>query len=272
MVRAMSRALVLFTLIAGVVGASPSEAAPRSAEPSSTKAQAKPKAKAKAKPRAKAKKGKRTREAKVSRTPTKASLRRTDNMPRGFAWPPTPQMKEAEQACEARLDELGVPHQPAKSEGRIVDAITVTAEDGTFALGGVTYVSAFRNGPHKLDCQLALALTEFGQDLTTLGVHQVTFGSIYRWTNVRVGGKTKNILSRHALGIAMDIVSFTDESGRVANVRKDYKAGDELLHKIEESVNSSGKFRLLLTPANDPISHSDHFHLEAAVDYTRPTS
>ena len=43
------------------------------------------------------------------------------------------------------------------------------------------------------------------------------------------------------------------------------------------AVNDSGQFRILLTPRNDPKSHSDHFHFEANPDYTdiiegRPSS
>jgi len=192
-------------------------------------------------------------------------------MPKGFVWPPNRAMLAAEKACEARLDELGIAWSKAEREGRIVNAVTVS-ENGTFELGGVTYVSAYRKGVQKLDCQLALALATFGPRLEELGVQQVTYGSIFRWTNVRVNGKTKNILSRHALGIAMDIVSFTDRDGRVALVQRDYNTGDELLLGIEQMVNDSGLFRLLLTPKNDPISHGDHFHLEVAADYTAPTS
>ena len=258
MVRAMSRALVVFTLIAGVASAPlVADASPRK----TTKAS-----------KASNKRSRRKRDALASRRPTKKSLARRDNMPRGFAWPPTRQMHQAEKACEARLDELGVTWKPATAEGRIVDAITASSGPGTMTLGGVTYVAAFSKAAPKADCQLVLALETFGSQLHDLGVERVTFGSIFRWTNVRVGGKTKNILSRHALGIAMDIISFTDTSGRVAYVGKDYKKGDELLLDIETAVNASGLFRLLLTPKNDPISHSDHFHLEVATDYTAPTS
>ena len=253
----MSRALLVFTVIAGVVCPQVSDAKPRRAKTVAKTATKRQKAKKKEKP--------------GSRLPTRRSLARTDNMPRGFAWPPTRQMGEAEKACEAKLDELGVAWKPAKREGRIVDAITVS-DDGSMTIGGIHYVSAFGKGAQKLDCQLALALTTFGPQLEQLGVTQVTFGSIFRWTNVRVMGKTKNILSRHALGIAMDIVSFSDRDGRVALVGKDYKKGDELLLSIENVVNESGLFRVLLTPKNDPISHNDHFHLEVATDYTAPTS
>ena len=258
------RAALLAVMIAGVVCPPPTaDARTRSAKVKRSKK------KAKAKARAKQKK-KQQKAKQVSRIPTKSSLRNTKNMPRGYAWPPTRQMLAAEKACRAELDARGIAYTPAKAEGRIVDAVTIAdgAGDGAIVLGGITYHSAWRKGPHKLDCQLARVLDEFGPTLHDLGVREVTFGSIYRWTNVRVNGQTKNILSRHALGIAMDIVSFTDEAGRVANVKKDYPADDPLLHAIEDAVNTSHKFRTLLTPKNDPISHSDHFHLEAFVDYT----
>ncbi len=276
----MSRALLVLLLSAGVVCPTVADAAPRtsaSAKAAKTAKAAKAE-KAKKLAKAKAEKVRQKRrkaawkDARASRKPTKKSLARTDNMPRGFSWPPTRTMMEAEKACKAKLDELGIAWKPAEREGRIVGAITVAADDGSITLGGIHYVSAFRKGPHKVDCQLAVALATFGPQLEELGVTQVTFGSIFRFTNVRVMGKTKNILSRHALGIAMDIVSFTDRDGRVAMVGKDYNAGDELLLGVENLVNESGLFRILLTPKNDPVSHGDHFHLEVATDYTAPTS
>lgn len=214
------------------------------------------------------KKASRKKAKAVSRTPTRLSLRRTDNMPRGYAWPPTKQMRIAEAACEAALDELGVSHHPAKREGRIVAPMIIKDAGGSMTLGGISYVSAWRAGPQKLDCQLALALERFGHELHELGVRKVKFGSIFRFTNVRAHGQTKNILSRHALGIAMDIMSFTDATGREASVKDDYPKADPLLLAVENLANASGKFRIVLTPRNDPISHSDHFHLEVAVDYT----
>lgn len=269
----MSRALIVFAVVAGVACPPLASAGPGTPKQKATAAKVLREKKAKAKKAAAEKKRRKQalRDARAPRTPTKKSLARMDNMPRGFAWPPTRQMLEVEKACEAKLDELGVSYKPASRDGRIVDAITLS-DDGNMTIGGIEYVSAWRRGPQKVDCQLALALTSFGPQLEALGVTQVTFGSIFRFTNVRVMGKTKNVLSRHALGIAMDIVSFTDRDGRVALVGKDYKAGDEFLLSIENVVNESGLFRLLLTPKNDPISHADHFHLEVATDYTVPTS
>ena len=192
-----------------------------------------------------------------------------NNMPTGFVWPPSHTMTDAGKACEQALDDAAVKWDPAKREGHIVDAVIVT--DGR--LGGIDYVSAWGDTkPYKMDCQLALALEQIGPELFALGVREVRFGSIYRWSNVRVGGKTKNVLSRHALGLAMDVVSFVETGGREANVAKDYKRGDALLHDIEHAINTSNLFRLVLTPQNDPISHHDHFHIEANPSYSKPTS
>ncbi len=212
------------------------------------------------------KKRKKARE--VSRTPSKASLAQVKNMPRGYTWPPDAKMLTAERACEDKLDAAGIAWKRAEPEGRIVSPMTVADDDGVMILGGITYTSAYRKGPHKLDCQLALAMAQFGPQLAAVGVKEIKFGSIYRWTNVRVNGQNKNMLSRHALGIAMDIVSMTDINGRVAVVETDYPKADPLLLAVEGVVNASGMFRVLLTPANDPASHHDHFHIEVKVDYT----
>ena len=191
-----------------------------------------------------------------------------NNMPSGFVWPPSQLMTDAGKVCEQGLDDAAVKWQAEKREGHIVDAVTIT--DGM--LGGIEYVPVYGKGPYKLDCQLALALETIGPELRALGVREVHFGSIYRWSNVRVGGKTKNVLSRHALGLAMDVVSFIDSDGREAVVAKDYKRGDQLLHDIEHLIDGAKSFRTVLTPQNDPLSHHDHFHIEANPNYTAPTS
>ncbi len=262
-----SRALLVFALVAGVGAAYIVDAQPKASEESKTSKKSKKKKTASKKKTRKtqAKKKKKT----VSRTPSKKTLKNVTNMPRGYKWPPSKQMLAAEKMCSDELTALGVKFTPAKSEGRIVSALTIDPDaDGHIMLGGIKYKSAWRSPPYKMDCQLALALENFGNELFTAGVREVKFGSIFRWTNVRVNGETKPILSRHALGIAMDIVSFSDETGREANVKNDYPLGDPLLLAVEEAVKGSPRFRTLLTPQNDPASHSDHFHIEVKVDYT----
>jgi hypothetical protein len=187
-----------------------------------------------------------------------------DRMPPGFAWPPTTQMQTTSKACEDELDRLGITWKPAAPEGKIVDPIVVPSME----LGGIKYTSIFKASPHTLDCQFAHDLALLGPELFALGVREVQFGSIYRNTMARSHGQTKDFLSRHALGIAMDIRSFVDESGRVAVVELEYLKNDPLLHGIEDLINRNTRFRQVLTPGNDPISHFDHFHLEASVDFT----
>lgn len=240
MVRAMFRSslVVALALIAGVAEAKPTKKPVASGRKTSAKKHS---------------------SAKDSRVPTRST---GNNMPTGWSWPPNKPMLASAKACMAKLDELGIAWKPAEKEGHMIAPIMT---DMTF--GGVKYAFRFGGGPRKLDCHLAVALAAFGKDLAALGVREVKYGSIYRYTKVRVGGETKNVLSRHALGMAMDITSFIDDRGREAWVAKDYKAGDALLLDIEQAVNASGKFRLLLTPKNDPISHKDHFHLEANPEF-----
>jgi len=185
------------------------------------------------------------------------------NMPRGFTWPPSRAMLAAAGDCERGLDAAGIAWHRATRDGHIVDAVTI--DDAR--LGGIAYTPVFGRGPYKLDCQLALALATIGPELAAAGVREVRFGSIYRWSNVRVGGVTKRALSRHALGLAIDVVAFVDGDGREANVARDYAAGDPLLLEVERTIDASRGFRLVLTPSNDPISHKDHFHLEANPSY-----
>lgn len=212
-----------------------------------------------------AKKKKRTRSKRKKKV---AAAKRFDpkqeGMPKGFAWPPSKPMKAATVACEKNLDTLGVRWERASAEGKLVAPVVVP----TMEIGGIKYTSTYRRGPHKIDCQLVQTLAAIGPDLVALGVREVKFGSIYRNTNVRAHGKTKPILSRHALGLAMDIKAFVDDTGREASVELDYLKGDPLLHGIEDTINRSEKFRIVLTPGNDPISHYDHFHIEATVDFT----
>jgi len=187
-----------------------------------------------------------------------------DNMPPGFAWPATAAMKTGEQACEQSLTDAGIVFEPAPPEGFIADPIRVPAME----VAGISLVRSYGKGPVTFDCQLIRALSKIGPELHQLGVREIRFGSVYRNTLVRVHGETKPILSRHALGLAMDIKAFVDDTGRVADVELDYLKGDSLLHAIEDTVNRSTDFRIVLTPGNDPLSHSDHFHIEASVDYT----
>jgi hypothetical protein len=189
------------------------------------------------------------------------------NMPPGWTWPPSRAMKTEGDACLAKLDEAGIEWKKGPKTKRIATPIVVPA----MTFGGVKVDSWWRKGPYVMDCHLALGLETYGKGLYALGVREMKFSSIYRYDQVHVFGETKNILSRHALGLAMDIHSFTDEAGNEAVVKDDYPKGNELLLDIEKYLNDSGGFRTVLTPRVDPISHDDHFHVEVKLDYTVPT-
>jgi hypothetical protein len=226
--------------------------------------------------RAKAARAKRTRLAKRRRYARASASHSTDavsavghdlsspaNMPDGWSWPPTPEMTAAGAACTARLDELGVEWKPAEPVERVVTPITVPS----MTFGDVKLVSWFRKPPFVMDCHLALGLVTFAKDLYELGVREVKFSRIYGYTLVRTGGVTKNALSRHALGLAVDVRSVIDADGREAVVATDYKLDDPLLVRLEAFLNDSGGFRTVLTPKNDPVSHHDHFHVEVKLEY-----
>lgn len=196
---------------------------------------------------------------------TTRSKRRTRraNMPDGWTWPPSPAMRAAGAACTAELDRLGVVWKPAPAEPKVATPITVPA----MVFGGVAVLPTFRKPPFVMDCQLARSLAIHGKELYARGVRELHFSRIHGYTQVRTGGTTKAALSRHALGLAIDVRAIVDDTGHKAVVLGDYNAGDALLLRVEDYLNDSGGFRTVLTPRNDPASHYDHFHVEARADY-----
>jgi hypothetical protein len=204
-----------------------------------------------------------------SRKKKKAKKRRSkarrNNMPKGWSWPPTPAMKKVGQACLAELDTLGVAWRKASAARKVTTPITLTSME----LAGVRLISTYRKGPFVMDCHLALGLARFAPTLYAGGIRELHFSRIHDYTQVRVNGDVLRALSRHALGIAIDIRAFVDETGRKAVVIDDYPLGDEMLLSVERQLNEAGTFRTVLTPSNDPASHDDHFHVEVGVDYTR---
>jgi len=241
-------------------------------EPAKPRVATKPKKKTKAKPKriAKAKKTRAmkrvkriTVEQQSAQLTSVGRVHYEGEMPPGFAWPASDSMMNVEKGCEAELGVEGVEWQHADAVGKIADPIVVPA----MVFGGVAFTSKWEKAPYVFDCQLARMLVRLGPKLRALGVKEVTFGSVYRNTLVRFGGVTGKALSRHALGLAMDIVSFTGADGRVVVVESEYPKKDWLLLSIENLVDHDKDWRILLTPKNDPISHKDHFHLEASVDF-----
>ena len=194
-----------------------------------------------------------------ARHPRRARNKRP-NLPRDWAWPPTAAMRSDGQRCLATLDALGIAWQP----GAALDKVTTPIEIPAMMLGGIRLEPM--GGGHRpavMDCRFAEAMVTTGAPmLRAAGVSALRFSSLYVQRNVRRGGRTLHAISRHALGLALDVFSFVTEDGREHVVLTDYRE-DPLLRAIERDFDASDAFRHVLTPAKDRRGHRDHFHFEA---------
>ncbi len=178
-------------------------------------------------------------------------------MPDGWTWPPSAEMKAEGKACLAHLDELGVEWKKSPPVSKIATPILLP----TMEVSGIKLTSIWQSGPFPMDCFLAERIAESAAPfLHAAGVSELRFAEIHEYRDV--GGKP-GVLSRHALGLAIDVFEIVTDDGVKHVVKTDYKQADALLLTVEEWVNRSGGFRLLLTPGNDPEHHYDHFHFEA---------
>jgi hypothetical protein len=262
----MLRAPQVLVLAVALTGVAPAEAAPRKAKAGKVGKGAQAKKSKKPNKRAtqaskSSRRGKRGRRAKVVSRAI-AAERQYDGLPPGFAWPPSPAMLDAGKACEDQLDRFGVAWEGTKREGRIADPIAVR----DMMLGGIKYTNTWgAKASSTMDCQLALQLARIGPDLRALGIREVRFGSIYELSYIHT--PRGRVLSRHAIGMAMDIMSFVDDSGREVRVIDAYKQGDGLLLGAEQLFIASAGFHNVISPKNDPVGHYHHFHVEAVASF-----
>ena len=189
---------------------------------------------------------------------------RRSNMPAGWSWPPTPAMVQAGERCLEALTAAGVAWRAAPRTRAVVTPILVPSME----LGGVRLTPTYRRGPFVMDCHLALALEEHGEVFRQLGIRELRFSTIHEYRRIRVRGRSSRALSRHALGLAIDVFEMVTDSGERLVVKKQYR-GDQTLRAVERGLAASLAFRTPLTPGNSPRSHGDHFHVEARVSYAR---
>jgi hypothetical protein len=189
--------------------------------------------------------------------------RRRPNMPPGWTWPPSREMREDRQSCLDELTGMGVAWRKAPGTRVVAAPIYVPAME----LGGVALAPIFRKGPFLMDCHLALSLARVGEVLRQIGVRELRFSTIHEYRRIRLPGGSRRPLSRHALGMAIDVFEVVTDSGEKLVVEKDYRKKDPTLLAMERGLAASLDFRTPLTPGNDPRSHRNHFHLEARVSY-----
>jgi hypothetical protein len=183
------------------------------------------------------------------------------NMPRGWTWPPSRETRRDGRRCMRELRALGVRFERARRRRLI--ATPVVVPDMKF--GPISLVPTYRKPPFVMDCRLALALATNADRLAALGIRELRFSSIYDYRRVRLRRKVHRVLSRHAYGLAIDVFKVVLENGTVLDVDENYWSSP-LLIAAELAMRRSGGFRAVLGPAIDPVSHSDHLHMEAVVE------
>jgi hypothetical protein len=193
----------------------------------------------------------------------KRGPRRRANMPPGWTWPASRAMRQTGRRCQAELTRMGVVWRRAPRLRKVATPIYVPGME----LGGVKLTSIFRKGPFVMDCHLALSLARAGEVMQQIGVRELRFSTIHEYRRIRLRGAKQRPLSRHALGLAIDVFEIVTETGEKVIVEKDYRKKDPTLRALERGIAASLDFRTPLTPGNDPRSHYNHFHLEARVNY-----
>jgi hypothetical protein len=197
--------------------------------------------------------------------PTEAArYHRRPNMPDGWKWPPSAEMRRAGKKCLADLREMGVFYKKSPRKQKVTTPIEIPE----MRLGPLFLTPTFRKPPFMMDCRLARGFAQYAELLTSLGVAELRFSTIYQYRKVRTrrGRGGRGALSRHSLGLAVDVFEFQMADGERLVVKDDYWFNPRLM-KIELALRATGAFRAILTPSVDPISHRDHFHFEIAVEY-----
>jgi hypothetical protein len=195
-----------------------------------------------------------------------AGARRIPNMPAGWTWPPSQAMRDAGAKCLEALDAEGIAWSHAPATKRVVTPVVLAS----LQLGEIELEPTYRKPPFVMDCHLARALAAHAADMRAVGVAALRFSTIHDYRRIRVSGKRRAILSRHAIGLAIDVPEVVLVDGSVLDVKSQYAAGHPVLHALEAVLSGADDLRTPLTPGNDPKSHDDHFHLEAQMPIDAP--
>jgi hypothetical protein len=175
------------------------------------------------------------------------------NMPPGWTWPPSAAMRDTGRACLDHLGELGVAYTRGPATPKVATPVLVPS----MRFDGLEVSAIGKSGPFVMDCLLAESLAESAELFRSAGVVALRFGEIHDYRNIN-GGR-RRILSRHALGLAIDVFAFITEDGAEHRVEREYPS--TLLVTLEGWLLDRHSFRIL-TPGSDPRHHRDHFHLE----------
>ena len=189
---------------------------------------------------------------------------RRPNMPDGWKWPPTREMRREGKKCLDDLKTMGIVFEKSRKQRKITTPIVLPE----MRFGSLLLTPTFRKPPFVMDCRLARGLAQYAELITSLGVSELRFSTIYQYRKVRTrrGRGARGALSRHALGLAIDVFELQLQSGARVVVKDEYWIHPTLI-LIELALRATGGFRAIISPSVDPVSHRDHLHLEIAVEY-----
>ncbi|MFH2005281.1 MAG: extensin family protein [bacterium] len=172
-----------------------------------------------------------------------------------------------DRSCLRMLRSLKVPFRKMRKVKGVATPIKILGN----RIGRTQYKPRYKSNKMLMDCRTALALRRASELFRVNGISTVVFSNFYCWRHVKASGR----LSRHALGLAIDIHAFHDSQGRKLDVLQDYERGlgrgktcegraktlkGRRLRDLACDLDASNLFEAVLTPDYD-ADHHNHFHL-----------
>lgn len=169
-------------------------------------------------------------------------------------------------ACIAAIRRLEVAFRMAPPTRGVTTPVVITGP-----VGGVTLTPHWGDAEALMDCRFAWTLAVLSPRIRAAGFNELRYSSFYSYRNV--AGSRR--LSRHALGMAVDIHEMRGPEGMRAHVKRDWERtggaanacqgpfppnpGGRLRQMVCD-LEASGLIYLVLTPDSDQ-AHHNHFHI-----------
>lgn len=172
-----------------------------------------------------------------------------------------------DRGCLRLLRALRVPYRRLRHVKGVTTPIRVLGN----RIGRTRYVPRYKSNKMIMDCRLAVALARANEVFKANQISALVFSNFYCWRYVEESGR----LSRHALGLAVDVHAFIDRKGRRLDVLRDYHRGlgkgrtcegraknyrARVLRDLACDLDASGLFETVLTPDYNK-GHHNHFHI-----------
>ncbi len=172
-----------------------------------------------------------------------------------------------DRSCLRMLRSLKVPFHKMRKVKGIATPVKIIGN----RIGRTVYKPRYTRNVMVMDCRLALAMRRADEIFRINGIRTVVWSNFYSWRRVAKTGR----LSRHALGLAIDIHAFYDKRGRKLDLTRDYETGlgrgrtcegraktrkGRVLRDLACDFDVSNLFESVLTPDYDK-GHRNHFHL-----------